>query len=206
MIKSLYDRFQQYLRVRDALRSGLLEVDEGVTWSRDFQIKLSGSARVQLQVGKHSHLAGRFVVRGLGSIRIGSYCHFHEDSYFGSLVGINIADSVFAAEGIFVVDNNNHPVSPERRRAMTRTPMGGPPWSWTAEGVDAAPVTIGENVWLGRNSAVLKGVSIGEGSIVALAAVVSKSAPPFSIIAGNPGRVVKTIISDAAAAASHAAK
>ena len=193
MIKSFHERYHQRMRVREALKSGRLVLDEGVTWSKDFQLKLSGDAKVQLQVGKNSHLAGRFVVRGSGYIRIGSYCHFHEDSYFGSLVGIDIADSVFAAEGIFVVDNNNHPVAPEKRRAMTHTPMGGPLWSWTAEGVEAAPVTIGENIWLGRNCAVLKVVSLGQGSIVALGAVVTKSAPAFSIIAGNPARVVKTI-------------
>jgi len=193
MLKSLLDRYRQHSNIRHALRSGRLQLDEGVTWSRDFSVKFTGSSACQMRVGRNSHLAGRFVVRGDGGIAVGSHCHFHEDSYFGSLAGIDIGDSVFAAEGIFIVDNNNHPVSPRRRRAMTLTPMGGPEWSWTAEGVDSAKVRIGENVWLGRACSVLKGVDIGADSIIALAAVVTRSVPPGSIVAGNPGRVVKTI-------------
>lgn len=195
MLKALYSRFRQRLAIREAVRDGRLVLGKGVTFGSDFGLKLHGTARPQLEVGDRSHLAGRFVVRGEGSIRIGRDCHFHENSYFGALRAIRIGDSVFAAEGIFVVDNNNHPVAPESRRAMTLTPMGGPLWLWTAPGVDAAPVTIEDNVWIGRNSSVLKGVKIGEGGIVALGAVVTKSVPQFSVVAGNPARIVKSLSS-----------
>jgi len=55
------------------------------------------------------------------------------------------------------------------------------------------PVIIGSNVWLGSRVIVLKGVTIGDNSIIAAASVVTKSMPANCIAAGNPARVIKTI-------------
>ncbi|WP_281509538.1 acyltransferase [Muribaculum intestinale] len=52
-------------------------------------------------------------------------------------------------------------------------------------------VTIEEDVWFGANIVLLKGVTIGRGSVVAAGAVVNKSCPPYSIIAGVPAKVIK---------------
>jgi acetyltransferase-like isoleucine patch superfamily enzyme len=182
--------------VRRAIRAGRMVVGQKVTWDKDFEVKLDGTRDVQLLVGDHTHLAGRIVVRGEGVVRIGSNCHFHRGTFLGSLQEILILDEVFAAEGIFVVDNNNHPTSPRQRSEMTKTDMGGKLWLWTADGVAAASVVIGPCVWLGRNSHVLKGVKVGEGSIVAAAAVVSRDVPPLSVVAGNPAKVVKQLEDD----------
>ena len=55
-----------------------------------------------------------------------------------------------------------------------------------------APVKIGDNVWIGMNAVILKGVIIGDNSVVAAGAVVTKSIAPNTIVAGNPAIVVKT--------------
>jgi serine acetyltransferase len=55
------------------------------------------------------------------------------------------------------------------------------------------PVHIGDNVWLGDHAMVLKGVTIGENSVVAAKAVVTKDVPANVIVAGNPARVVKEL-------------
>lgn len=54
-----------------------------------------------------------------------------------------------------------------------------------------APVTIEDDVWAGANITILKGVTIGRGSVIAAGAVVNKSMPPYSIIGGVPARVLK---------------
>lgn len=57
--------------------------------------------------------------------------------------------------------------------------------------VNAKPVVIGNHVWLGENVMVLKGVTIGEGAIVAAASLVTKDVPPHTLVAGSPARVIR---------------
>src|SRR5437667_9884197 len=54
-----------------------------------------------------------------------------------------------------------------------------------------APVKISDNVWIGMNAVILKGVTIGENSVVAAGSVVTKSVEPNTVVAGNPAVVVK---------------
>ena len=52
-------------------------------------------------------------------------------------------------------------------------------------------VTIGDDVWIGARAIILPGVTIGQGSIVAAGSVVTKDVEPFSVVGGNPARVIK---------------
>lgn len=53
-------------------------------------------------------------------------------------------------------------------------------------------ITIGNRVWIGSRATILKGVEIGDGSVVAAGAVVTKSVPPRSVVAGNPARIIRS--------------
>lgn len=59
--------------------------------------------------------------------------------------------------------------------------------------VKTAPIHINEKVWIGMNAIILKGVTIGEGAIVGAGSVVTKDVPPWTVVAGNPARVVKKL-------------
>lgn len=54
-----------------------------------------------------------------------------------------------------------------------------------------APVAIGDRVWIGARATVLKGVTVGDGAVVAAGSVVTKDVPPRALVAGNPARVVR---------------
>ena len=53
------------------------------------------------------------------------------------------------------------------------------------------PITIGENVWIGCRALILKGVTIGDGAVVAAGAVVTKDVPANCVVAGNPAKIIK---------------
>lgn len=57
---------------------------------------------------------------------------------------------------------------------------------------EGIPVHIGDHVWIGSKSIILKGVTVGNGSIVAAGSVVTKNVPDNVIVAGNPARIIKT--------------
>ncbi len=57
-------------------------------------------------------------------------------------------------------------------------------------------VTIGNDVWIGMDAIILSGVTIGDGSVIGLRSIVTKDVPPYSIVAGNPAKVVKKRFSD----------
>lgn len=103
----------------------------------------------------------------------------------GFTVGSSISigrDCLFAS-GIRVLDTPGHPTDPERRLAGLPAP-------------DAAvrPVVIGDNVWIGGYATILPGVTIGSGSVIGTGSVVTKSVPENSLVAGNPARVIRTLV------------
>lgn len=88
---------------------------------------------------------------------------------------------VFAGE-VRILDNNSHSLDFERRRI--NAPL---------EPSEVAPVVIEDDVWIGANCTVLKGVTIGRGAVIATGAVVTRSIPPYTVAAGNPAKVIKQI-------------
>lgn len=92
---------------------------------------------------------------------------------------ITIEDYVSLAGGVYILTHSN-PTTPLRE-------ILGP------ESHQIAPVHIKRGAWIAINVVILPGVTIGENSIVATGSVVNKDVPPYTIVAGTPARVVKTI-------------
>ncbi|HJP58674.1 MAG TPA: acyltransferase [Gemmatimonadaceae bacterium] len=103
---------------------------------------------------------------------------------------IEIGDDVLIAWGVTIVDHNSHSVSWRGRANDVRDLLRGKK-DW--QHVDRAPVRIANKVWIGLNSIVLSGVTIGEGAVVAAGSVVTKDVPDFCVVAGNPARVVREL-------------
>lgn len=61
------------------------------------------------------------------------------------------------------------------------------------QGVSTTPVTIGNDIWIGANAVILPGVTIGDHSVVAAGAVVTKDVPPHTLVAGVPAKIIKKI-------------
>ena len=94
---------------------------------------------------------------------------------------VKIGNDCLIAGGCFIADNDGHPIDPYRR--IRKEPVNG-------EEID--PVVIEDNVWIGTGSVILKGVTIGEGSVVAANSLVTRSIPPYSIAMGVPAKIIKS--------------
>jgi acetyltransferase-like isoleucine patch superfamily enzyme len=79
----------------------------------------------------------------------------------------------------------------ERRRELMRVPFRA--GRVVEAQVEARPVRIGRNVWIGFDACVLPGVTIGEGSIVGARSVVFEDVPPYTVVVGNPARVIRRL-------------
>ncbi|MBK8021791.1 MAG: hypothetical protein IPK19_10285 [Chloroflexi bacterium] len=59
-----------------------------------------------------------------------------------------------------------------------------------------APIRICDKAWIGFNAVILKGVTIGEGAIVGAGSVVTKDVPAWTVVAGNPARIIREFTED----------
>ena len=103
---------------------------------------------------------------------------------------VEIGNYVLIAWGCCIVDHNSHALDWRSRQDDTRAWIRGEK-EWTH--VKTKPVKICDHAWIGFNSIILKGVTIGEGAIVAAGSVVTKDVPPFSVVAGNPAKVIREL-------------
>jgi acetyltransferase-like isoleucine patch superfamily enzyme len=128
----------------------------------------------------------KFVVGLHGTIRIGNNCDLN-GTCMVAYDEIEIGDFCQFASSSLISDTDFHSTKSDVRLRQ----MQGLPFSF--DEVKKKKVTIGNNVWVGWNTIILKGVSIGDNSIIAAGSVVTKDVPANVIVAGNPAAIIKTI-------------
>ena len=114
--------------------------------------------------------------QGQGRVEIGDCVLMSPGSRISASDEVVIGDGTMFANGAYVTDSDWHMI-----------------YDRTERDPRATPVHIGRNVWLGDGSCVLKGVTIGENSVVAARAVVTRDVPANVVVAGNPAKVVKEL-------------
>ncbi len=103
---------------------------------------------------------------------------------------IEIGDDVLISWGCTIVDHDSHSlIWPERAQDVSNHYQGRKDWA----NVKIAPVRIANRVWIGFDCIILKGVTIGEGAVVAAGSVVTKSVAPYTLVAGNPARPIRSL-------------
>jgi acetyltransferase-like isoleucine patch superfamily enzyme len=108
-------------------------------------------------------------------IIIGKNVFINFDCTFLALGGITIEDDVLIGPKVSPI-TENHPLKSEERKGLV-----------------GKPILIKKNAWIGANATILPGVTIGENSVVAAGAVVSKDVPDNTIVGGIPAKFIKNI-------------
>ena len=113
----------------------------------------------------------------VGDVIIGDYTRI---GLHNTIIGpVTIGSHVNLAQGITITALNHNFDNPNKRI--------------DEQGVNTTPVNVGNDIWIGANAVVLPGVTIGDHSVVAAGAIVTKDVPPHSLVAGVPAKVIKQI-------------
>lgn len=116
-------------------------------------------------------------------IHIGKNCNIGAWNHITATNRIDIGDNLLTGKWVTITDNNHGETNLETLQT--------PPLMRLM--VSKGPVIIGKNVWIGDKATILPGVTIGEGAVIAANSVVTKDVPAYSVVAGNPARVVKQV-------------
>jgi acetyltransferase-like isoleucine patch superfamily enzyme len=117
-----------------------------------------------------------FYTTGGADIRLGRNVFVNQNCTFYDLGGLDIADDVMIGPNVSLI-TSGHPVAPSQRRAFTI----------------AKPIVIERNVWIGAGATIIGGVTVGENSVVAAGAVVTRDVPRDTLVGGNPAKLIRSI-------------
>jgi len=151
------------------------------------------SGRGDITIGDRVRLSGKSTI-GFSNrptanpeLQIGDETFIAHNCRFHIASSIRIGQHCLISNSVSIRDYDGHPTDAARRRAGESTPP---------EGIDS--VIIEDDVWIGANAIILKGVTIGSRSIIASGAVVHRDVPPDCVVAGNPAQIVKWLAPNAA--------
>jgi maltose O-acetyltransferase len=167
-------------------------IGKNIVFNRTSKIFLQeGSLPSDIIINDNVMMLGKLYSQSNGKISIGEKSSIRVNSSIWCVNKVTIGKYVVISDNVFIIDNNNHPVDAKERVNMIDNGWSTKPWKW-ANSV-SSPIIIEDNVWIGKDTKILKGVTIGENSIVGIGAVVVKDVPKNVIVAGNPATIVKRL-------------
>lgn len=125
-----------------------------------------------------------------GNIRIGNHTSIREGTVLNCDIKIDIGNYCFIGNNVLIQDNDSHPESPAVRKKQAAESHQKPVNTYEAA---SSPVIIGDCVWIGTSAIILKGIKIGDGSVIGAGSLVTHDVPPMSLAVGNPARVIRKV-------------
>ena len=141
--------------------------------------------------GASTYLGTMFDVGRQGRVTLGDYVLVHGARIICD-AEVTLEEYALVSWNVVLMDSYRVPFDPDARRALVRRVPGEDPRRIEPAGA-GRPIRIGRAAWVGFDSCVLPGVTIGEGAVVGARSVVARDVEPFTIVAGNPARVVRRL-------------
>lgn len=202
MIGLILDWLKSFKFKRNMRRwSKYMEVSPSAVLGRSFRLEDRFPREgIRVKIGDNSLCGATFIFESdKGCVTIGERSYIGGGTTLIARTGIKIGSDVTIAWGVWIYDHNSHSLNYKDRmndhvatmREAREGLMLASLKDWSV--VKSAPIVIEDRVWIGFNAIILKGVTIGEGSVVGAGAVVTRDVEPYTVVAGNPARVVKRL-------------
>ncbi|MCK9387446.1 MAG: acyltransferase [Sulfuritalea sp.] len=162
--------FSAYIKGHERIQLGRgckIHADASVDASRSPGVRFGD----KVTLNRYAYVQG-----GNGGVRLGDRVEINNFSIVNGTGGVDVGDDTLIGPGVRII-------SYQHRFAVGATIR--------SQAVDARPIRIGRDVWLGANAIILAGVTIGDGAVVAAGAVVREDVPEFMVVAGVPATVRK---------------
>ena len=162
--------FAAYIKGHEKISLGRgckIHADASVDASRSPGVKLGD----KVTLNRYAYVQG-----GNGGVRLGDRVEINNFSIVNGTGGVDIGEDTLVGPGVRIISYQHQYV----RGATIRS-----------QPVEARPIRIGRDVWLGANAIVLAGISIGDGAVVAAGAVVREDVPAYAVVAGVPATIRK---------------
>lgn len=195
-LKKLLNLFSD--KTNEPYKPNKLDIDKSALFSiQSLSIRHSNNSN-SLTIGRNSVVKGQFVFeKPTGTIQIGNNT-FIGGGQFICTEKISIGDDVMLSWGCTVIDTNSHSIYWEQRKddvldwkkGIEENTIGKYK-NW--DNVESSAITIKDKAWVGFNVIILKGVTIGERSVIGAGSVVTTDIPDDCIAVGNPAKVIKNI-------------
>ncbi|WP_323989321.1 sugar O-acetyltransferase [Nguyenibacter sp. L1] len=143
------------------------------------EIRAVFSELIGTKVDESFLLIPPFYTAGGNEIRVGRRVFVNQNCTFYDLGGLDIADDVMIGPNVSLI-TTGHPVEPAQRRTA----------------IIGKPIVIEKNVWIAAGATIIGGVTVGENSVVAAGAVVTRDVPANTLVGGNPARIIRSIGDD----------
>ena len=116
-------------------------------------------------------------------LTIGNNCNIGEHSHVTAINNITIGNNVLTGPRVLITDNAH---GDSETSILDKAPTARPL-------ISKGGVIIEDNVWIGEGAMIMPGVRVGKGSIIAANSVVTKDIPAYSVAAGTPAKIIKTM-------------
>jgi galactoside O-acetyltransferase len=160
--------------------------------SKPFCLIFKRDSSSEINIGDNCLINGRLVTEtNKSTIKIANNVFIGGNTIIDCLNEIEISDNVLISYECVLSDHDSHSTeSSKRLNDLSRFQSGKMIWTE----VESKKIKIEKNAWIGMRSIILKGVTIGEGAIVAAGSVVTKDVPSYTLVAGNPAIIKKKLI------------